>query len=319
MEKKEKVVILTAGIGGGHNAKAQALHDMLIEQETHRDICIIDIFSKILYGSNIYLFCYKNQFWFLMKIVLIFKKAVNYIYGKLCYKYLEKKIILYQPDLIINTTPMFSQSLLKISKKIKATFVIAPSDFNYMDFKYWGVPFCEKNFEYWIPYAFQTEKDIFEEKQIKTRITGFIVDKDFALNLCERKINNRNFATFGGVIPSEKVIKTCFNKFNFDPILCVPNTTNHDYCFRDITIHKFSHQEIAQLMYNSEHFILSTGGGTMNELLYTITNRKPCVLKYYIIVNKKRLHALYWERANLLFIKKFLELENITKVEFITI
>ena len=296
----KRVLILTLSIGNGHKAKANALHDYLKDM----DVKIIDIFSNKIKGNKIYLYCLNHKLWLCVKMIIKAKSVVDKLYSLFYQSSLEKQILEYKPDTIINTTPMMSRALLNISKKHNLKYIIAPSDFNYMDLKHWGVPRNENNFEYWIPYAFEEEKTFFAQNNIKISITGFIVDDAF----------------------KNEVENTLKNQHNCNTCHDMTNLTSSAY--------KYTHMEIAKAMSEKGVLIASTGGATINEILYVMGILNKHKLKYFLclidvdmhnsaisalktyykvifVYETERTKALYWEQANVEFLSKYMKYENL--------
>ena len=121
-----------------------------------------------------------------------------------------------------------------------------------MDLKHWGVPRNTDNFEYWIPYAFEEEKAFFAQNNIKISITGFIVDDVFK-NEVENTLKNQHYC----------------NTYND-----ITNITS--------SVYKYTHMEIAKAMSEKGEFIASTGGATINEILYVIGILNKHKLKYFL-------------------------------------
>ena len=236
------------------------------------------------------------------------KSVMDALYSFFYQSSLEKQILEYKPDTIINTTPMMSGALLKISKKHNLKYIIAPSDFNYMDLKHWGVPRNTDNFEYWIPYAFEEEKAFFAQNNIKISITGFIVDDAF----------------------KNEVENTLKNQHNCNTYNDITNITSSAY--------KYTHMEIAKAMSEKGELIASIGGATINEILYVIGILNKHKLKYFLCLadvdnanimhnsaisafktyykvifvdETERTKALYWEQANVDFLSKYMKYENL--------
>ena len=300
----KRVLILTLSIGNGHKAKANALHDYLKDM----DVKIIDIFSNKIKGNKIYLYCLNHKLWLCVKMIIKAKSIVDALYSFFYQSSLEEQILEYKPDTIINTTPMMSRALLNISKKHNLKYIIAPSDFNYMDLKHWGVPRNTDNFEYWIPYAFEEEKAFFAQNNIKISITGFIVDDAF----------------------KNEVENTLKNQHNCNTYNDITNITSSAY--------RYTHMEIAKAMSEKGTLIASTGGATINEILFVIGILNKHKLKYFLcladvdnanimhnsaisafktyykvifIYEIERTKALYWEQANVDFLSKYMKYENL--------
>ena len=46
--KRKKILILLTDSGGGHRASAQALHDILIEQNSNLDVKLVNVYREVL-------------------------------------------------------------------------------------------------------------------------------------------------------------------------------------------------------------------------------------------------------------------------------
>lgn len=135
MNKKFKVLILTAPFGGGHKMAAESLKKEFLKRDADVEICDLfsssypalienfnKFYSKLFNIGNIYSFFYYG-------IDKLRNKRIMKLYRRFGYNKFKVIYDGFNPDIIINTFPILSVSEFKMKNKINVPVINVVTDY----------------------------------------------------------------------------------------------------------------------------------------------------------------------------------------------